>query len=276
MRKLPRLFLVSIFAVSCTNKTMVTPQRPGDFTRYKNVVYGTDTLEQSMDVYIPTTTVAVPAVILLHGGAWSAGSKQDFDPLGLDTLFTSAGIAVVNMNYSLVFRHPFPAAVDDIKLAIDYLAYKASEWHIDPNRICILGKSSGAHLALLYAYSRHDKRVKAVIDCQGPTDLTDNTITNGILNVNVTAMLGPYSSNTALWQSASPLTYLDDAVPTVIIQGSADSTVFPIQSIRLRDSLQARGIANMYIEWTGSGHGWNAAKWNDCKGAVLNWIEQYL
>jgi glycerophosphoryl diester phosphodiesterase len=276
MKKLPGFFLAATLAISCTSKSVVSPQRPVGFTSYKNLAYGTDTIEQAMDISVPYTTGAVPAVILLHGGAWTRPGKEDFNPLGLDTLFTSNGVAVININYRLVPQYAFPAAIDDIKLAIDYVAGKAKEWRIDPNRICLFGKSSGAHLALLYAYSRNDRRVRAVIDCQGPTDLTDYSITNGVLNVNVANMLGSYSSNPVLWQSASPLTHLDGAVPTVIIQGTIDSTVYPIHAIKLRDSLQARAVPNIYIEWAGSGHGWNPDKWNECKGEVLQWLKQYL
>jgi acetyl esterase/lipase len=278
------LLLFATFFTGCTHKEayVVTPipslpTRP--FIFLQNLLYGTDTVQQTLDVDLPITrdTVNTPVIILIHGGAWIQGEKEDFTGLGLDTFFTANSCAVVNMNYRLDGTYKYPAPLDDVGLVLDFIKQNASAWHINPNRICLLGKSSGSQLALLYAYSRNqDKRVKAVIDGFGPTDFTDTSVVNGNLNVNVTVWLGPYPANAPLWQAASPINYMSGCVPTVIIQGTEDVEVDPIQSLMLQDSLTARGMPNLFISWTGDGHGWDLVKWAQDKDQVMSWIKGFL
>jgi len=283
MRVKPLLYLSLLFFITaCThpNGYDVKPVPVEPFTTYLNVLYGTDTTEQVLDAYLPQVrdTVHTPVIILIHGGAWVQGEKEDFMGLGLDTFFTAAGCAVVNMNYRLIgTKYQYPAPLDDVGLVMDFIKQKAAAWQINPNRVCILGRSSGSQLALMYAYSVNaNGRVKAVIDGFGPTDFCDNSIVEEPLGVNVVNMLGPYASNMQAWHNASPIFYMAGAVPTTIMQGTVDSTVFPIQSSMLADSLVARGKPCLYFPWVGDSHGWDQTKWLQDRGAVLSWLQNYL
>src|SRR5579872_5042194 len=109
MQAKPVLYLllsVALFS-GCTHKegnVVVTPVNAnGPFITYTNVLYGTDTVQQILDVDLPLVrdTINTPVIILIHGGAWTVGEKEDFIGTGLDTFFTANGCAVVNMNYRL-------------------------------------------------------------------------------------------------------------------------------------------------------------------------------
>lgn len=278
------LFLFAIFNISCTHKQGLTaievaPKQPSPFIMHSDIVYGSDSLQQSMDIYLPNSCnpQSTGVVILIHGGAWSTGSKNDFNNLGLDTLFTSRNFALVNINYRLDLSYPYPSALDDIDMIMAYVRNHAGEWNINPDKVCLFGRSSGAHLALQYAYTRNtDNRIKVVVDCFGPVNFTENSILNGDLGINVTAMLGPYVYNESLWKDASPINHMAGAVPTLIMHGTADSLVFPIQSAELEDSLAARNIPRLYLPWVGNGHGWNSARWAESKGVAVAWIKNFL
>ena len=273
------LLLSILFILGCTHKDGYNVTPAGPFALYKNVLYGNDTLQQTLDAYLPVERdiVHTPVIILIHGGSWVQGDKSDFTGSGLDTFFTANGCAVVNINYRLDGKYQYPAPVDDIGLVMDYIKQKAAEWKINPDRVCLLGKSSGSQLALLYAYSRNrDNRIKAVIDGYGPTDFIDSSIAYGPLGVNVTVWLGAYPANQQSWHDASPIFYMAGSVPTVIFQGTLDALVNPVQSHMLQDSLLARGKPCMYFDWVGDGHGWDQSKWLQSRVTVLNWVKSYL
>ena len=249
------------------------------FTAGYNYLYGTDTIQQTLDYYLPTvrSRAETPVVVMLHGGAWVQGNKADFNVIGLDTLFTSYGMAVVNMNYRVDKYYPYPAPLEDIATVLKLITAKADEWQINPNKICLLGRSAGGQLAMLYAYGLDTfHRIKAVIENCGPTDFTDTSVVNYPLGQNVSVWLGPYASNAARWRYASPLSHMRGAVPTVILMGLADPLVLPIQSFMLEDSLAARNIPCMFVGWPGSAHGWNLTLWPLCKDQTVQWVRNFL
>ena len=274
------IFAILLFSTACTHKPQYPIVVPADtLTIFKNLVYGADTIQQSMDVYLPATRDKqnTPMIIMIHGGSWVQGDKDDFNGFGVDSFFTANGCAVVNMNYRLDSKYQYPAPVDDIGMVMEYVKQKAAGWKVNPDRICLMGRSVGSHLALIYAYSRNnDNRIKVVMDFFGPTDLTDSTVAYDPLGLNVTYMLGPYITNKQLWQDASPVHYMAGAVPTIIFHGMADSLVYFKQAQILTDSLSSRGIPALLVPWPGLGHGWSQEQWIQWRGPALSWVKQFL
>jgi len=279
MRKLQRsaaMFLFAIlFIAGCRKDTTVLT---GNYQKYPNIVYGTDTAQQKMDIFVNRNNKGnCPVVVLIHGGAWIQGSKDDFTGLGIDTFFAANGFAVVTMNYRLDGNYPYPSALDDVGLALASLAQHAGDWQIDPHRVCLFGRSSGSQLALMYAYTRNSSGdVKVVVDGFGPTDLSDSSVVNGPLGPNVAAMLGAYATNATQWHDASPLFYTQSAIPTVIFQGTADNLVPPIQSQLLQDSLANKNVPYLYEPWQGYNHGWVQQEWLQDRQVTLAWIQQFM
>ena len=82
--------------------------------------------------------------------------------------------------------NPFPAYLQDVKTAIRFLRAQGEEYGIDTERVAVCGSSSGGNTALLVGFTRDEERykteeykeysdkVKAVVECFGPTDLTEN------------------------------------------------------------------------------------------------------
>ena len=277
LRQVSMAVVVVGLLAGCHKPQSATPQPL--FTAGYNYLYGTDTIQQTLDYYLPTfrSRAETPVVVMLHGGAWVQGNKDDFNNLGLDSLFTSYGMAVVNMNYRVDKYYAYPAPLEDITTVLKLITAKADEWQINPNKICMLGRSSGGQLAMLYAYGLDTfHRIKAVIENCGPTDFTDTSVVDYPLGQNVTVWLGPYASNAALWRYASPLSHMGGAVPTVILMGLADPLVLPVQSFMLEDSLAARNIPCMFVGWPGSAHGWNLTLWPLCKDQTVLWVRNFL
>lgn len=265
---------------------LLTSCIPGDVNpngqQYKNQSYGSHA-QQTMDVYLPKSrsSSSTPVVVFIHGGGWSAGDKSNYDSWNIFTTLNNEGYAVVNINYRLVtdnsFRHP--TQLNDIDSALAFVHKKASGWEIDDTRMVLLGGSAGGHLSLQYAYTRNtNNKVKAVVDFFGPTDLSHFSITGNTSVVGVAqAYVGvPYTGNEQKWREASPLYHISGAVPTMILQGGTDYLVLPVQSQMLRDSLNARGIANEYIYYPNEGHGWDGKEFEESKTKFVQWIKTQM
>lgn len=87
-----------------------------------------------------------PAVVYLHGGGWVLGDLDHSDPL-CRRLAVETGFVVVNVDYRLAPEHRFPTAAEDSHAAFCWVASKAGELGIRPDRIAVAGASAGGNLA---------------------------------------------------------------------------------------------------------------------------------
>jgi len=114
----------------------------------------------------PAGTGPFPAVIDLHGGGWAKGSTSEC--LARDEFLAQAGIAAA----ALDFRDGgdgYPTSLIDINYAVRWLKTNGPEFGIDPERIGIVGQSSGGHLAMLAAMRPHDPRYTEIaLDAGAP------------------------------------------------------------------------------------------------------------
>lgn len=141
----------------------------------------------SLDVYRPgpatPATAKVPAVIVVHGGGWSADDKGDASQAS--ERLAAQGYAVFDIQYRTAPQPNWKTATGDVKCAIGWVKRHAKSEagvDVDPSRVTLLGRSAGGHLALLAAYTPDDPalppscdagdtRVESVISFYGPTDL---------------------------------------------------------------------------------------------------------
>lgn len=253
-----------------------------------NVAYGTDPL-QKIDIYLPAnrTVTTTKVIIMIHGGAWIGGDKNDFST-SIDSLKARLpGYAVFNVNYRLAAApatNVFPTQENDIKAAIDFIyANRAS--YLVSDKFVLLGVSAGGHLSLLQAYKYQTPKIKAVIDYCGPTDMAvmyTDYASNPINQLGITALMsGTPTSNTALYNSSSPVTYATtaNACPTIIFQGTADLIVNAnTQSVALKNKLTTATVANEYYPYTGLGHidSWTAPTFTDTYNKIQAFLATYV
>jgi acetyl esterase len=99
---------------------------------------------------------ALPLVAYLHGGGWVLGTLDAFDPL-CRALANASGALIASIDYRLAPEHPFPAAPDDARAALRWLAAHAGELGGDPARLAIAGDSAGGNLASVTARRLRDE-----------------------------------------------------------------------------------------------------------------------
>ena len=122
-------------------------------------------------LYRPTTATAPPAdpmdatgkpqpallpvVLYLHGGGYSLGDLDDYDPI-CRQLCHDSGLAVLTVAYRLAPEHPMPACVEDCWAALQWLAHEAGGLALDSQRLAVAGDSAGAALAAVLALLARD------------------------------------------------------------------------------------------------------------------------
>jgi acetyl esterase len=101
-----------------------------------------------------------PVVVYAHGGGWVMGGLETHDGL-CRALVAASGWAVVAVDYRLAPEHPYPAAVDDVGRALDWLrAGGAAALGLDPARMVVAGDSAGGHIAAVTARRCRDAGVR--------------------------------------------------------------------------------------------------------------------
>nr|WP_277347764.1 MULTISPECIES: alpha/beta hydrolase [unclassified Streptomyces] len=112
----------------------------------------------SLRVFQPTgLQTAVPALLWVHGGGLVFGAPEQDDRTNA-AFVRELGITVAAVRYRLAPDHPAPAAVEDAYAALHGLVERASDLHVDIDRIAIGGASAGGGIAAALALLAHDRR----------------------------------------------------------------------------------------------------------------------
>jgi acetyl esterase/lipase len=121
--------------------------------------------DPTLTVYAPKGSATLPVVIVFPGGGYQI-LAIDLEGTEVCDWLNSIKVACVLVKYRVPNTGPFPkssAALQDAQRAVGMVRQHAAEWHIDPNRVGVLGFSAGAHLSA--ALSTHfDKRLYDPID----------------------------------------------------------------------------------------------------------------
>lgn len=242
---------------------LLQPAPQGAPQRITYAAVGNKTL--ALDYYAPQGASApAPLVVVIHGGSWQGGDSTQLP--ALNAYLAERGYAVAALNYRLAPAHPFPAAADDVRSALGYLKTNAAELGIDPARIVLLGRSAGAQLALLVAYTANDPAIRGAVSFYGPTDMAwgyanpTNPLVLDSRGVLEAYLGGTPDSAPAAYAAASPIRFVGpETPPTLLIHGPRDELVRYAQSTRLAQQLTAAGRPHLLLRlpWATHGADWN-------------------
>lgn len=238
---------------------------PADVELRANVVYATRPRPLRMHVLLPRNGAASrPAIVFIHGGGWTEGTRER----GLPSLihFVKRGYVAASIEYRLSGEAIFPAQIEDVRAAIEYVRAHASELGVDPHRVAVWGQSAGGHLAALAGTSLEGAaRPDVVIDWNGPTDfleprelerLEKRKVEQGQPTFAMERLLGgPVNERRELAAAANPIRWVTPGDPPfLILHGSGDPEVSISQSEMLRDALANAGVEVTLKVFPGEGH----------------------
>jgi len=242
------------------------PPLPDDIIENKDIIYKTiDATELKLDIYHAKNIIKpAPLLIFIHGGGWVKGDKQDYRGYLID--FAEKGYITASIQYRFVKKVKMPGPILDVKSAVIWLKQHAEEYHINKDKIAVIGGSAGAHLAMMIGYSSDEpdfindedsalisSRVQAVVELYGPTDLTtEYAIQHSTIKK---AFSKSYSEAPEMFAKASPLSYItEDDPPTLIFQGTIDELVPVIQADMLAEKLKEKNVPVEYHKLKGWPH----------------------
>ena len=244
-----------------------------------------------LDLYVPKSLRGpLPTMVLLHGGGWCSGSKNDMRPAA--RAFAEKGYATVAVEYRLTPQHRFPAQLHDVKCAVRWLRANAARCQVDPERIGVMGGSAGGHLALLLALTEpkdglegdggcpeQSSKVQAVINLMGPVDLSRPGWPDVTERMIADLVGGNRERTLAACRSASPFSYIHRGAPPVLtIHGTKDEIVPYDQARLLHESLRAAGVTTWLEPLKDKGHGgdWTPDDMKRCVGVVQEFLARNL
>lgn len=238
---------------------------------YRNVSYG-EGEQNVMDIFMPSEAKLQDSngcVLFIHGGSWSGGDKWEEE--ARCRLLASRGYITVSMNYTLVSEdnadyYTVFSVLDEIDSALSAAVSFAAERGIAIDQAATAGYSAGAHLAMLYAYSRADSapvEIRFTSSMAGPSDISpeiwgdDLAARIGTILTGQDIRIDMLGDNDVreLLESISPVSYItSDSVPTAIIQGGRDTTVSPKNADSLMRHLSDSAVSYDYVYLKDSDH----------------------
>ena len=238
----------------------------------------------TLDAHIPDGAGPFPAAVLVHGGGWIAGDKQEYITYIFQPL-ADAGFAWFSINYRLAPRYKFPAAAEDIERAIEYVKKNGARYKVDDRRIALIGESAGGHLvSYVGARNRKKSNVAAVVSLYGIHDFISACVAWKPVPTEVLQLFGvrAIDAQTApVLIKASPVAYVKrDMPPFLLIHGSKDEDVPHGQSVEMCEKMNAAGARCELITIEGAPHGmdhWEThAEFLWYKKALVDWLKKTL
>jgi len=237
-----------------------------------------------------------PMVILIHGGAFAAGDKKALTPYAQG--LASTGYVVANIDYTLASPsgRGYPKQVHEAQQAVAWNARHAAKFGADPNKLALIGFSSGGYLAAIAGLTaNHAPRrpVRAVVTLSAPLDmrsiqalarervkkcglapscpsLPDTPPLSAFREI--FGFLGCPNGNCSahLLKIASPITHVTKNAPVFLMLNSSHELIPATQPHAMAAVLKAARVAHTVHILPGNAHG------ADYLPRVVNRISRFL
>jgi triacylglycerol lipase len=243
-----------------SSKDFFALKRGDRFEMVRDVPYASPGGENLLlDVYVPKLKGPLPAVMVVHGGAWRSGSKGQLAKYARD--LAARGIVTFAINYRLSPKHKFPAQLEDCQAALKWIRLHADDYKVDPKRIGAIGYSAGGHLVALMGvlgkpgdpnHPETDTTLAAVCAGGAPCDFRDVEPNNWGLSF---WLGGSPKEVPKQYLEASPMAFISESAPPMFFyNGSADVLVKSHQAKAMSLALKAAGVETQFVALEGMGH----------------------
>jgi acetyl esterase len=205
----------------------------------RDIAYGSHPRQQ-LDVFAGPGAAAGgklrPVVIFVHGGAFVDGERNRSDQVYANVLYYCARheLIGINIEYRLAPEHTFPAASEDLALAIEWTVRHAAEFGGDPDNIFLMGHSAGgAHVGTYVYDNRYDvperDHIAGAVIISGRVR-ADNTSENP----NARKVEAYYGTDATLYEELSPVSHVNArSMPTLIAFAEYENPLIDIYSLEL-------------------------------------------
>lgn len=208
---------------------IVTEKKYENVQEEKDLVYKKiDSRALHLDAFYKSSSKALPAVVLIHGGGWKSGNKNQMHLMAQE--IASKGYSCFSVEYRLSPEAKYPSAIFDVKNAIKYIKKNANKFNVNPNKIAVLGCSSGGQIAALVGTTNNNSafedgnglnqnsNVQAIVDIDGILAFKHPESEEGKV---ASLWLGAtYEEKPDVWKQASALTHVNKNTPPILFINS--------------------------------------------------------
>ncbi len=235
----------------------------------------------TLDVYRPPVAGRHPAVVQIYGGAWQRGGPGDDAPFA--TYLAAHGYVVFAIDYRHAPAWRWPAQIEDVRSALAWIRDHGAEYEADASTLALIGRSSGAQLALIAALEPGALPVRAVVSYYGPIDLEDGYRNPprpdplDARSIEATFLDGTPDTAADRYRTASPITYVSGlAPPALLIYGGRDHVVLPRFGAQLDARLRASGTTSVFLEIPWAEHAFDLVRNGPSGQLSLYYTERFL
>jgi acetyl esterase/lipase len=240
-----------------------------------------DNVPLNLSLYRPAQLGKYPAIVVIHGGGWQSGDPgNNFE---FSQYMAAQGYSVLSIDYRLAPEYKYPAQIEDVRTAIAYIREHADELEVDVNRIALMGRSAGAHLAMLAAFAPDVPPVRAIVNYYGPVNLTTGYQDRPNPDpIDGRKLLRDFLGGTPaelpdLYKQASPWNYVNRSLPpSLLIYGQRDRVVQSKFGRRLAEQLKKTGNQVAFIEIPWAEHAFDAIPPGVSNQVALYYTERFL
>jgi len=189
-----------------------------------------------LDLFFPHQASNCPVVMVIHGGGFQALSKERMD--GVSTFIAEQGWVVVNVNYRLLPDHPFPAPLEDVLSAYQWILDTDREdiRRQDRTRISLLGASAGAYLSMAAGFILGREQVQSIVSISGPARRRRSTEASPGAGLDPRLLRAPM-------ELVNP-----EAPPLLSTHSRNDELVNPEEAVAIVEKMQENGcLAKLYM-----------------------------
>ncbi|MDJ0554952.1 MAG: alpha/beta hydrolase [Microcoleaceae cyanobacterium MO_207.B10] len=243
-----------------------------------------DGVDLKLNVYQPLVTQKLqklPTVVIVYGGAWRQGSPDNDERFSC--YMAAQGYSVIAIDYRHAPKYKFPAQLEDVRAALQYIQAHADNLAVNIERIAIMGRSAGGHLATLAAYEQGAMPFRAVVTYYAPNDLIEGFHNPPVPNpINTIAVLRDFLGGTPdelleLYQKASPKSYVRPALPpSLLVYAGRDHIVQSKFRRMLYTQLRATGNQAIFLEIPWAEHSFDAVFPGISNQLALYYTERFL
>jgi acetyl esterase/lipase len=226
------------------------------------------------------------AVVVLPGGAYThlAGNLEGRQ---VADWFTSRGFRAFILSYRLSSNgYLLPVPLLDARRAVQTVRARASDYHVDPKRIVIIGFSAGGHLAALAATQPVDGDANAIDPIERESSRPDflvlgypwiGAISSDTSHLSYCKLMSVMDQCEALRAAYSPDLFVSAKTPPTFWYHTADDQTVPIdQGLRFYEALLKAGVpveAHVFAHGPhGSGLGKADASMDQWPGLLETWL----
>jgi acetyl esterase len=246
-------------------------------TSIDNVPYSNASAVNDLDIVEPSPNGQNQmAVVLIHGGGYTTGSKSGLTPEADE--FAESGIVAFNINYRL---DGYPNESNDAMTAVAWVRSNATTYGVNPNDIAVFGASAGGTLAAMVATegAANGAPVRAAISWSGPMDLAalvNDSTPGSYAYEHPETYVGNCSPSQcpATYAAASPVDHVTSQTAPMLLANSTNEEIPLNQAQEMDNALKAAGVPQQLDVIPGTQH---ATDYNDVEiSPTIQFISQYL